>query len=62
MNKEGTINAIAAMIGIVILTALALLLGHDGILYLMAVGILSGLGGYVILGDLGKIYPKLFFK
>lgn len=45
MNQTGT-NAIAAIAGITILMGWALYLGHDGVLLMTAVGIISGLGGY----------------
>ena len=47
MNKLGY-NAIAAIMGIVLLTFLALAMGYDGILFLTAIGIISGLGGYPV--------------
>ena len=58
MNKKGR-NAIAAIIGIVILTCYALSLGHDGILYLTAIGIISGLGGYVVLDEITYAYGNI---
>jgi len=45
-------KAIAAIAGITLLSAWALYLGYDGVLFLTAVGIMSGLGGYPILKEL----------
>ena len=46
MNIE--INAIAAIFGITILTAIAMFNGIDGILYMAAIAIISGIGGYPV--------------
>lgn len=51
MNSIG-FNAIAAMGGVGLLAAWALWLGYDGILFLTAVGIISGLGGYPVMKEL----------
>ena len=58
MNELGK-NAIAAMAGVTILTGLALWLGYDGVIFLTAVAIISGLGGYPVLAALKKGLPVL---
>lgn len=55
MNENGR-NALAAIAGILLLTSWALYLGYDGALFLAAVGIMSGLGGYPILQELKAWY------
>lgn len=58
MNSLG-LNAIAAIAGIVILAAIALALGYDGLLFLTAVGVISGLGGYPVLKQIHKAYTGI---
>ena len=59
MNKEGKINAIAAIAGISLLAAWALYLGFDGILFLTAIGIVSGLGGYPVAKEIASNYGNI---
>ena len=61
MNKKGA-NAITAMICITVLVIAALAMGYDGVLFLTGIGIISGLGGYIVLDDMKTIAPRLFFK
>ena len=48
------IRAICSIAGITILTAWALWLGFDGILFMSAIAMISGLGGYVLMKE-GRI-------
>jgi len=60
MNKKGR-NAIAAIVGIALLTGWALYLGHDGVLLAVTIGIISGLGGYIVLNDAKEII-RLYYR
>ena len=48
MNDE---RAMAAIAGITILTAWALWLGFDGVLFMASVAVISGLGGYILMKE-----------
>lgn len=52
-------NACFAIAGIVILVGLALYLGYDGVLFLTAIGIISGLGGYPVLKEIKQAYQNI---
>ncbi len=45
-------KALVAIVGIALLSAWALYLGYDGVLFLTTIGIMAGLGGYPILQEL----------
>lgn len=54
------LQALAAIAGIVILDAIALANGVDGVLLMTSIGIISGLGGYPVLHFvLKKGFPEL---
>ncbi len=52
-------RAICSIAGIVLLTSWALWLGFDGILFMSAIAILSGLGGYVLMKEGQVMVPGL---
>ena len=52
-------RAIAAIAGVVWLTSLALLLGYDGVLFMSAIAIVSGLGGYILFKESPPIFRNL---
>ena len=52
-------RAICSIAGIVILTAWALWLGFDGILFMSAIAIISGLGGYILMKEGQVMLPDL---
>lgn len=53
------INAIVAIIGVMLLAGWALYLGFDGILYLTAIGVISGLGGYTVMQEVIEMYGNV---
>lgn len=61
MNEKGW-NVLAAIAGITLLAAWALYLGIDGVLFALAVGIISGLGGVPVLKDLKTWYDVKVVK
>lgn len=44
-------RAIASMIGVALLAAWALWLGYDGVIYMTAIAVIAGLGGYVLMKE-----------
>lgn len=44
-------RAICSMAGVALLTAWALYLGYDGVLFMSAIAIISGLGGYILMKE-----------
>jgi hypothetical protein len=51
MNEEAKLNAVAAIFAIMCLEIAALLCGMDGAIFLTAIAIISGLGGYIVIND-----------
>lgn len=52
-------RAIAAIASVVFLTALALWLGYDGVLFMTAIAVISGLGGYILFKESPPIFRSL---
>lgn len=57
MNELGE-NAVAAIVGITLLVALALINGIDGAILFAGLAVISGLGGYPVLDYFYKYYGK----
>ena len=55
-------NCLAAIAGITFLSAWAIYLGYDGVIFLTTVGVLSGLGGYPILNKIKDTYELKVVK
>lgn len=53
------VRAICAIAGVVILDAIALFNGMDGILFTTSIGIISGLGGYILFKELPLMQKDL---
>lgn len=53
------VRAICSMGGVAILTGWALWLGFDGILFMSAIAIISGLGGYILMKEGRIMLPPL---
>ena len=53
------VRAICSMAGVALLTAWALWLGYDGILFMSAIAIISGLGGYILMKEGQLMLPGI---
>ena len=53
------IRAVCSMSGVALLTGWALWLGFDGILFMSAIAVISGLGGYILMKEGQAMLPDL---
>ena len=52
-------RAMCSIAGVTLLTAWALWLGYNGVLLITAIGIISGLGGYILFKESPSIFRSL---